>query len=229
MAYQNPNKPIVGRYLATASSGPRIVIGPVGSSNVIQFFGKAGVNPPDDLVGTITVDQNINRMYFDAAGNRLMFDQGIGTELGGPSLRLSSNLVSGHDLTMNRNGYAGWTIDDPLLITDPNFGGPETWHDMTLNNTWVTFVAGREPQYRKGPDGTVTLRGLVKAGTAGSVITTLPVGYRPTRQVDIGLKSNNDATTYSWTQVRTNGDIINISAVAAAAVWLTLDMSFSTL
>lgn len=229
MAYQNPNKPVIGRYIATAASGPRIVIGPIGSSNLIQFFGATGVNPPDDLVGSITVDQNINRMYFDAAGNRIMFDESIGMEIGGPALRLSSNLVSGHDLAMNRNGYAGWTIDDPLLITDPVFGGPESWHNLVYNNTWTTFSIGRDGQYRKSPDGSVRLRGLVKSGVAGSVIANLPLGYRPSVQVDVGLKSNNDATTYSWCQIRTNGDIIPISAVAAASVWLTLDTSFSTL
>lgn len=55
------------------------------------------------------------------------------------------------------------------------------WIDMTpvLANGWVSYDANYgPPKYRKKA-GIVYLQGLVKAGTLGTVIATLPVGFRP--------------------------------------------------
>lgn len=56
------------------------------------------------------------------------------------------------------------------------------WVGMTLAGTWAYYGAPfATPAYRKIGQQ-VFLKGLVKDGTPGTTISTLPVGYRPTEQ-----------------------------------------------
>lgn len=130
--------------------------------------------------------------------------------------------------TNNANGSSISLLAEQVGMADAiTLDTNETWHALPLVNGWVNFSAALPAQYRKNVDGTVQMRGVIKTG-AGTV-ATLPVGYRPTQQVNIGLKSNNDANSYSWLQILTNGVIQVVGNVAAAQVWLTLDLSFSAL
>lgn len=52
------------------------------------------------------------------------------------------------------------------------------WTNATLLNAWVVYNVGTFVQYRKIGD-VVEVRGLVKSGTTGTTIFTLPVGFRP--------------------------------------------------
>jgi hypothetical protein len=65
----------------------------------------------------------------------------------------------------------------------------EAWTNATLQNSWNTTGVGAfdPPGYKKQPDGTVRLRGVTVAGTKtdGTVIFTLPSGYRPARRKHI--------------------------------------------
>lgn len=58
------------------------------------------------------------------------------------------------------------------------------WYFPTLLNSWVEYDVSifQKTCYGKNKAGTVNITGLVKSGTpgAGSVVFTLPVGYRPT-------------------------------------------------
>jgi hypothetical protein len=59
---------------------------------------------------------------------------------------------------------------------------PEAWIAPTLVNTWSNIGLGSEVAgYRKLYWGEVQLKGVLAGGTAtnGTVIFTLPVGYRP--------------------------------------------------
>ena len=57
------------------------------------------------------------------------------------------------------------------------------WINATLTNGWIPFSAANPTlQYRKVGD-MVHLRGLLKGGTSGPAITTLPAGYRPPMQI----------------------------------------------
>jgi hypothetical protein len=52
--------------------------------------------------------------------------------------------------------------------------------EPAFENSWVNFGAGTPPaSFYKDPLGRVHLRGTVQNGTTGTVIFTLPVGYRP--------------------------------------------------
>lgn len=56
----------------------------------------------------------------------------------------------------------------------------QTWIAPTLLNSWVNFAAGFTLSgYTKLITDEVVMQGLVKLGTATSVICNLPVGYRP--------------------------------------------------
>lgn len=54
------------------------------------------------------------------------------------------------------------------------------WRTLSLVNSWTRYSLDfPDAQFLKGHDGFVHLRGLVKSGASGSVMGTLPVGYRP--------------------------------------------------
>lgn len=57
-----------------------------------------------------------------------------------------------------------------------------TWINLALKATY-TAVAGQTPQYKILPDGRVIMRGIANtngaAVPAGTVVATLPAGYRP--------------------------------------------------
>lgn len=57
------------------------------------------------------------------------------------------------------------------------------WNTLTLQNNWVVFddTGHSRNRYRKGADGIVTVKGLIKNGTltAGTTVATLPPGFRP--------------------------------------------------
>ncbi len=58
----------------------------------------------------------------------------------------------------------------------------EAWTAITLVNSWVNFGSGyNTAAFFKDPVGVVHLRGLIRSGTttAGTLLFTLPAGYRP--------------------------------------------------
>ncbi len=60
------------------------------------------------------------------------------------------------------------------------------WSNIGLGASWVNYGSTYSTaQYKKGADDIVSLRGLIKSGTAtsGTVIATLPTGYRPAKNV----------------------------------------------
>lgn len=61
-----------------------------------------------------------------------------------------------------------------------------TWTSFTPGGSWVTFettpTTYTPPGYMKDVNGFVHIRGLLKNGTTGTAIFTLPTGYRPTYQ-----------------------------------------------
>lgn len=105
-----------------------------------------------------------------------------------------------------------------VTIPDP------TWTAVTFKNSWVDYNAGNAPVgYRIEPGGRVYIRGTAKSGTTtpGTVLFTLPEGYRPAYATPLTTSSNSAlASVY----VGTNGDVATIFGVNAAWVWL--DMSF---
>lgn len=100
---------------------------------------------------------------------------------------------------------------------------PGSWHTVggagepAFLNGWANFNGATHPVagFRKHPDGTVELRGLIKDGI-GAPIFTLPVGYRPAKPAHFTANSNTGAATFF---VDTNGDV---TWVAGGTGWFSL-------
>lgn len=59
----------------------------------------------------------------------------------------------------------------------------EAWITPSLQNSWVNYGGTWETcQYFKDNFGIVHIKGMVKSGTVGAAIFTLPVGYRPSAE-----------------------------------------------
>jgi competence protein ComGC len=68
-----------------------------------------------------------------------------------------------------------------------------SWTNLTLQNGWVSYGGGyATPQYAKGSDNIVRLKGLIKSGTTtnGTVVATLPAGFRPKDRTLLGTICN---------------------------------------
>lgn len=62
-----------------------------------------------------------------------------------------------------------------------------SWTEPALSNSWVTYDAASFPTlaYRMDGYGYVHFKGLIKNGTLNATVFTLPVGYRPSKQLHI--------------------------------------------
>lgn len=100
-------------------------------------------------------------------------------------------------------------------------GSYASWTNLALQNLWVWYGGVfSTAQYTKSADNIVSLKGLIKSGTAtnGTVIATLPVGYRPKERLLMGTVSN---AAYGRVDVLPTGDIVVGGAVSN--IWLALD------
>lgn len=95
-----------------------------------------------------------------------------------------------------------------------------------LQNAWTASAGFQAPQYARSGEGIVKLRGQATAGTlaAGTLLTTLPVGFRPGFKETFPIFSEVAAGAVTSLVVDTDGTIkIGTVAVTAAA-----SISFST-
>jgi type II secretory pathway pseudopilin PulG len=100
--------------------------------------------------------------------------------------------------------------------------GSVTWNNIPLLlNGWQWYGGGvAYPQYARGADGVVKLKGLISAGAtaSGTVIGNLPPGYRPR---EVSLQSGDCNTIYCRFDIQPNGDIIARDNISAT--WSSLD------
>jgi hypothetical protein len=83
---------------------------------------------------------------------------------------------------------------------------PATFTDATYENSWVSFGSSHYGAGYRLAGKTVSLRGLVKNGTAGSAIFTLPSSIRPTKQLLIPTVANN---AFGVIEINTTGTVKN--------------------
>jgi len=95
------------------------------------------------------------------------------------------------------------------------------WTNLSLQNGWVEYsTTFTSPQYIKNADGIVTLKGLIKTGTAtnGTVIANLPAGFRPKEKLIFSSVANSH---HARIDVASNGNITIEGS--GDVVWMCLD------
>lgn len=97
------------------------------------------------------------------------------------------------------------------------------WITLPLSNSWVTYGAPYEaPRYRR-LNGVVFIDSMLKLGTftSGTVIATLPAGFRPAKQHMRPVVANN---AFGSVEVNASGTItVNVLPGNAS---LSLELSF---
>lgn len=74
--------------------------------------------------------------------------------------------------------------------TTPSGASPGAWTAVSFQNSWANFASGfHNVEYRKVGD-IVYLRGMAKSGASGSVVFTLPSGFRPTADMIFAIVGN---------------------------------------
>jgi len=87
----------------------------------------------------------------------------------------------------------------------------EAWITPTLVNSWVAFDT-RTAKYKKADYGRVYLKGVVKNGTIGATIFTLPTGYRPDEALIFGVITVNvDGTVVCTSGVNTSVSLSGVN------------------
>jgi hypothetical protein len=109
----------------------------------------------------------------------------------------------------------------------PPRGSVDTWHPVTFQNGWTNYGSPYAPAaYTITEDGWVHLRGLVRSGTPGAAVFTLPVGYRPPANEIFNMMSLEKVARID---VRADGYVGGEFAGFPDPNWLSLSgISFAT-
>lgn len=108
--------------------------------------------------------------------------------------------------------------EDVLLKSDSN---PTPWQNLVLANGWNHHQQYENVQYCKSFDGVVYLRGTANKGkiAAGTVLGTLPVGYRPSKSIYVSALNNS--YTIAVLGIEPTGNVIIKANVDST--WLNFD------
>lgn len=115
---------------------------------------------------------------------------------------------------------------DRLVLGAANTGGG--WTTLGLASPWVDYgFPWMGAGYRKVGDD-VQLRGLVRGGTSGTTIATLPAGYRPVRNVIFTASADiGGGNIFARLDVLSTGVVVAYFPAGTAA-YLSIQLSFST-
>lgn len=93
-----------------------------------------------------------------------------------------------------------------LEILERSRASDEAFTDASYLNSWVDYgVTHNKAGYYKALDGRVHLQGVVKSGTIGQPIFTLPTGYRPSKTLLFTVPSNG---AFGVVEIQTDGDVV---------------------
>jgi hypothetical protein len=179
-------------------------------SAVVNVTGANGV-----IYGGVIKENLISRFGASDAATLLRLRNSKGT-LVEDNVLLSDNAGTlgmdiGADCTDVRVGANTYSSAMATKITDNGVGTMGVVKTATLLNSWVAFAGGTATlQFMKSSDGMVHVWGAVKNGTTanGTLIATLPVGFRPA-EIQRAPAFANDTGTISLAQVtvESTGDL----------------------
>lgn len=191
----------------------------LGSTLSLYTHKFAASNSQAQLSSTGEVDVYASRLVWiqnNGTGDFIKLDQFAGSQFQAPHVDIFDQSLSGNQGISVVNGYVQ-PLNNNVWI------GTAT---TPLTGTWVD-VAGARFGYFKDATGRVTVRGKVSGGGAGATIVTLPVGYRPSSNLDFSMRSG---TTLCAVGVSTAGVLTVTANLATATVsGINLDViSFPT-
>lgn len=172
--------------LDTTYSSP-LSAGHAGSSLVLST-GRTGVDQDEINMNSqnvlVSADQNIE-LHGQSYGAGGSFAYGLLTHDGtGPYIDFNAPRIFLRDIDSGN--------DNGLVAVGPKIApiNGDVWNGTAvtaLSNAWVD-TAGARFGYLKDATGTVHLRGLIRNGTAVTIVT-LPVGYRPSSNLDFTVQN----------------------------------------
>lgn len=90
-----------------------------------------------------------------------------------------------------------------------------------FTNGWTNFGSGYSTAgFYKDPLGRVHLKGIIKSGTAGSAMFTLPTGYRPAQDLIVGTNANLAVASVG---IHASGIVGGGGVTAGSNTWFSLD------
>lgn len=97
-------------------------------------------------------------------------------------------------------------LENRLEILERSQSSNEEYQSVTYANSWVDYGGTHNSAgYYKDKAGNVHLQGMVKSGTIGQTIFTLPTGYRPAKTLVFTVPSNG---AFGVLEVQTDGDVV---------------------
>jgi hypothetical protein len=92
----------------------------------------------------------------------------------------------------------------------------DVWHNIgavgepAFLNNWVAFPGHQPPAFRKMPDGTVQLRGMLRNGTMAQPMFTLPASYCPKAYVNVMSSASFSSPNYTpgYIQIYPTGAVL---------------------
>jgi hypothetical protein len=106
----------------------------------------------------------------------------------------------------NENGV-GRVVAGNLIFIKLDYASEPAWVAPTLLNSWVNTGGGAVGAgYYKDSLGRVWVRGRVKSGTSGTVVFTLPAGFRPSASEYYTVLAQGGVLGYM--EIQSDGDVI---------------------
>lgn len=110
-------------------------------------------------------------------------------------------------MTLTTTNGDTWQVENGTFATSPS------WDTLPLKSPWANYgSAYRTAQVMRNSAGIVMLRGLIKAGTYGTFIGTLPEGYRPPFRIPFSVAAGYTIDSVCRVDIFPNGNIY-LSAV----------------
>lgn len=204
---------------AGATSGARIVID--GVNGVItgydQFNNQSFQLGPNNfeidehsqlvMIGALyefVADGSVFQAFGNAVGVNGQWELSVGTSANGPHLGLV-DLNTGKSVHLELVPVTGELVTDQVIRAGTTFPAvAETWHNATLSNGWANIAGLDVLAVRKQPDDFVLFQGIIGSGTVtdGTIVGTIPVGYRPSKAKAFGVAAGGTANP----RIRVNTD-----------------------
>lgn len=164
------------------------------TGNVIDIAGDSGE------VQYVTIENTLVSSYGSASSNNIRIGDAKYVSIDGCDL---TNEVSKTNIVIDSSADKTYIGQNDYVtgsqVSDSGSGTMGIYKTLTLANSWIEFSATYYSlaQVKKDKNNRVNLKGVVSAGTStpGTVITTLPVGFRP-EKIEICIVANSMAGAY---------------------------------